>query len=112
MLLKELKLHWLDNSILKLGGNQMARIDFDKQIEIFLRKNRHIRARLKEEHVKGQNGILVEVLCDRLDGFAIPDGMKIEVQNNCYYLISNDTGEFLPIIEGKEQMDFFRKRQF
>ncbi len=80
----------------------MARIDFEQQIEFFLSKNRHIGARLKEEHVKGQNGTLVEVLCDRLDGFAIPDGMRIEVQNNCYYLISNDTGEFLQIVESNE----------
>lgn len=80
----------------------MDRIDFDEQIENFLSGNRHIGARFEEGPMDEHGGSLVAVVCDRLEGFVIPDGMCIEEQKDCNYLISCDTGEFLMIIKSEE----------
>lgn len=46
-------------------------------------------------------GSLVAVVCDRLEGFVIPDGMRIEEQKGHCYLIFIKTGEFLEIIKSE-----------
>ncbi len=76
----------------------MARIDFDKQIEIFLRKNQHIGARFKEEPMGEKNETLVAIICDQMGSFVMPKGTHIDVQNHQYYFVSNDTGEFIQIV--------------
>ena len=79
----------------------MARIDFDEQIEEFLRENRNLGARFEEGPMDEHGGSLVAVVCDRLEGFVIPDGMRIEKQKGHCYLIFIKTGEFLEIIKSE-----------
>lgn len=79
----------------------MARTDvFETKIERFIRKNRHMEAWLKETPVNG--GTQVEIVCERIGEFVVPDGTRIEKQKGHCYLVFIKTGEFLEIIRGVE----------
>lgn len=86
----------------------MARCNFDEQIKIFLKENRHLGARYREEETNG-NVDFVAVVCDELEGLIIPDGMHLEEKDGCYWLENVDTGEFLKVIPIEKEMDFFGK---
>lgn len=94
---------------LKLGGINMARIDFYEQISDFVRKNQHLGARFVSAPTKDPCTKRVAVVCDKLENFVLHNGLKIEEQNNRYWLRSCYTGEFLEIINKKNESEFLRK---
>ena len=89
----------------------MARINFDEQVSNFVRENKHLGAQFVSiPSKKNPCTIHVAVVCDRLEDFVIPDGLKIQEQNCRYYLRSCYTGEFLQIINRKDESEFFNKK--
>lgn len=94
---------------LKLGGINMARINFYEQISDFIRENKHLGARFVRTPTENPCVENVAVVCDRLEDFVIPDGLKIEGQKGRYWLRSCCTGEFLAIINKKNESKFFKK---
>lgn len=89
----------------------MARINFHEQISNFVRENKHLGARFVSVPAENPCTNLVAVVCDRLENFVIPDGLQIEEQNRRYWLKSCYTGEFLEIINSKNEREFFRKSE-
>ena len=87
----------------------MSRINFHEKISDFVRQNEHIGARFVSVPTEQPYTSLVAVVCDRLEDFAIPNGLKIEEQNCRYWLRSCYTGEFLEIINRENESEFFKK---
>ena len=86
----------------------MARINFDEQISDFVRKNKHLGARFVSNPTENPCIENVAVVCDRLENFVIPNGLKIEEQKDRYWLRSCYTGEFLEIINKENESEFFK----